>query len=130
MFGNYLVQENENAEQGNDEDQEIDDIIEKELKVYKKHPGLSLFVNRVGPGDGYTDPLEWWMLHHTKFPHVWNLASCILCIPATSAPCERVFSAASLLLNKKQASMKAGNINLLIFLKENTALLDWEANTH
>jgi hypothetical protein len=35
--------------------------------------------------------LEWWNVNQAKIPLVANLARRYLCIPATSAPSERVF---------------------------------------
>ena len=75
----------------------------------------------------YTNPLDWWRIHEPRFPlprsvPKWvtymvygnpfghrsrhpllaELSRRILCIPATSAPSERVFSAAGLTISKKK----------------------------
>jgi len=46
------------------------------------------------------------------------LAFCILCIPATSAPAEQVFSVAGLTIAKNRARLAPETANELIFLHE------------
>jgi len=52
--------------------------------------------------NGYNNPLGWWRIHAEKYPNIWIIARCVLAIPATSAPLERVFSAAANIVNKKE----------------------------
>lgn len=52
------------------------------------------------------------------FPLLGKLARRILCIPATSAPSERVFSQAGLTITKLRASLSADNASKLIFLHD------------
>ena len=91
--------------------------------------------------DVYTNPLDWWRIHEPRFPlprsvPKWvtymvygnpfghrsrhpllaELSRRILCIPATSAPSERVFSAAGLTISKKRASFNPDTAADLIFL--------------
>uniref|UniRef100_A0A182RJX0 Dimer_Tnp_hAT domain-containing protein n=1 Tax=Anopheles funestus TaxID=62324 RepID=A0A182RJX0_ANOFN len=40
------------------------------------------------------DPLEWWKLHKMQHPLLYQIMLRVLCIPASSVPCERVFSKA------------------------------------
>ncbi|KAL5457250.1 hypothetical protein EMCRGX_G034497 [Ephydatia muelleri] len=47
------------------------------------------------------DPLLWWRSHETYFPTIAKLARKYLCIPASTAPSERVFSTAKNILQKK-----------------------------
>ncbi|KAJ8364871.1 hypothetical protein SKAU_G00137020 [Synaphobranchus kaupii] len=60
----------------------LKEAIEGELKAYLSTPNA----------DSEMDPLEWWKVHEGSFPRVSQLAKKYLCIPATSAPSERVFS--------------------------------------
>ena len=38
------------------------------------------------------DVSKWWGQHHEKFPKLSHVVKNVLCIPATSANCERAFS--------------------------------------
>ena len=64
------------------------------------------------------DPLVWWKTHGPSFPTLSKLARILLAIPATSAPSERVFSKASLVINKLRAGMDPKNAGMVIFLKD------------
>jgi hypothetical protein len=92
-----------------------------ELSYYKKERGCDLY----DPDGNFLCPLSWWKSNHTRFPSVWLLAQKILSIPATFAPSERVFSVASGVINKKRASIKPTNAELLMFLRGNQSFIKW-----
>ncbi|XP_028456273.1 zinc finger BED domain-containing protein 4-like [Perca flavescens] len=48
------------------------------------------------------DPLKYWERHHLVFPHVSQIAMRYLCTPASSVPCERVFSKAGEVVSSRQ----------------------------
>ncbi len=73
----------------------------------------------------YICPLGWWRNHYKDFPNVWNLAIRILCIPATSAPAERVFSSAANVVNKKRIRLDPDTVDLLIYLRGNSNFVEW-----
>jgi hAT family C-terminal dimerisation region len=52
-----------------------------------------------------TDPLAFWRSHAGTFPHVAQQAEKLLCVTATSLPCERLFSVAGILVEKKRTSL-------------------------
>jgi hypothetical protein len=56
--------------------------------------------------------------NHRKYKMMSQLAICILCIPATSAPAEQVFSVAGLTIAKNRARLAPETANELIFLHE------------
>ncbi|XP_049533618.1 E3 SUMO-protein ligase ZBED1 [Anopheles darlingi] len=66
-------------------------------------------------------PLDWWKINKNKYPTLFNLALRTLCIPATSVPCERVFSKAGDIEITKRNRLKSGKLQKILFLKENSA---------
>ena len=64
----------------------------------------------------FNDPLEWWAKNEVKYPIIAELARRYLCIPATSAPSERVFSIAGLTIAKDRASLDPEIAGAIIFL--------------
>ena len=74
------------------------------------------------PAHPSTDPLQWWKTNCYRFPGIAKVAKKILCIPATSVPSERIFSAAGIIVNKLRASLSNDNVDALIFLHVNRDL--------
>jgi hypothetical protein len=58
----------------------------------------------------------WWKNNQILIPHLAMVARRILVIPATSAPSERLFSAAGLTMAKDRARLLPANAETLIFL--------------
>jgi len=52
-----------------------------------------------------------------------QVAAKYLAIPATSVPCERVFSIAGHIVTEKQACLLPQDVNMLVFLAENLDVL-------
>ncbi|XP_030584252.1 zinc finger BED domain-containing protein 1-like [Archocentrus centrarchus] len=48
------------------------------------------------------DPLKYWAQHKTLYPNLYHLAKWFLVTPASSVPCERVFSKAGEIVSKKE----------------------------
>ena len=53
----------------------------------------------------HADPLEFWKRNAGRFPHVALQAQKLLCVPATSLSCERLFSAAGILVDQTSIGM-------------------------
>ena len=72
-------------------------------------------------GEEATDqgPLQWWKSCQGRYPLLSQLAKHYLSIPATSVPCERVFSRAGHVVNAKRSCLLPSNVNMLVFLAEN-----------
>ena len=108
----------------------LDDLaaeIEEELQAYRDMSMLPMFDGPNGPlGDGAvaTNPLVWWKAHARKFPLISTVAKRFLCIPATSAPAERVFSVAGLAISKLRSSLLPEFANDLIFLHDSWAIAE------
>jgi hypothetical protein len=51
-----------------------------------------------------------------------SLARIVLCIPATSAPSERIFSVANLILSKNRARLDSETAGNIVFLNQS---IDW-----
>ena len=65
------------------------------------------------------DPLKWWKVNATRFPHLSVLAKLYLAIPATEVPSERAFSTAGATITKLRASLDPGTVDAIIFLHKN-----------
>jgi len=114
------AEESQQSEDG--EDNTLIEDIRLEIAMYKTDKGCPLN-NENG---NYYDPLEWWKINETKYPNIWLLAQRILSIPATSAPSERVFSAAANIIDKKRARITTDNAELVMFLRGNKSLVHWD----
>jgi hypothetical protein len=105
---------------GDDDDVVPDDAntdenrINTELEYYKNLKGLSVMLT----GAVLSDPLQWWQVQEKMLPILSVLARRMLCVPATSAPTERVFSVAGLTISKCRASVLPQNASDLIFLHD------------
>ena len=78
--------------------------VKCEMKQYEKS-------SRVDP---YSDPLKWWSIHShsNQYPVLSQLAKKYLCIPASSAASERVFSSSGHIVSK---CLKPEKVNMLGF---------------
>jgi hypothetical protein len=86
------------------------DIAEREIRTYYNLDPLPHSRNEPG------DPLAWWQKHSVTLPHLGRLARTILCIPATSASAERLFSSAGLTITAKRSRLEE-NAERLVFLR-------------
>lgn len=66
------------------------------------------------------DPLKWWSTQVKTYPRLSQLARTILSIPATSAPSERVFSVAGLVINAKRSTLSPSVVDKVIFVHDNS----------
>jgi len=88
-------------------------LIQQELNTY--------FAER--PPSADTEPLCWWKVNAARYPKMNELAKQLLCIPATSVPSERIFSAAGHIVSKLRAALSPENVDALLFLRQNKSLV-------
>ena len=66
-----------------------------------------------------TNPIEWWLKKGKPlFPLIARVALKYCIIPATSTPCERIFSIAGCVLSERRANLSDKSARALIFLHE------------
>ena len=87
--------------------------VDDEMERYQREPAIS-------PAD---DPAEWWETHQGRYKNLSRLAQKYLCIPATSVPAERVFSAAGLIVNRLRTRLTPEHVDMLLFLNKNRSLV-------
>jgi hypothetical protein len=100
-------------------------FCERALKKYADRPGAEIIRDEVAqylaqPAVGVAkDPLEWWRMHKSLFPVLARLARKFLCIPATSAPVERVWSTAGNVVTRRRARLSDDLVDSIVFCHEN-----------
>lgn len=80
--------------------------VEDEVRIYKTLPTL----------DSEGNPLSWWKERASTFPILSKVAARLLFIPATSVPCERLFSLAGHICNKKRSALSSEKLEELVLL--------------
>ena len=73
-----------------------------ELEAYKKHV--------IKDSDDITI-LQWWMLHQTEYPALSVIARRVFCVMATSAPSERNFSLAGIVVSERRSALNPSSVN-------------------
>ena len=68
-------------------------------------------------------PLKWWRENEKSYPTIKHLARKYLCIPASTASSERMFSITGILVNKHRNRLSAGSVTHMMFLKKNIKVL-------
>lgn len=87
-------------------DSEEEDLCNRALSLYRAEATIH-----------ETDcPLQWWSQRAGNHPQLSVLASKYLISPATSVPCERLFSLAGHIITKKRAALNSENVNRLVCL--------------
>ena len=65
------------------------------------------------------DPLKYWVKQKHVYPHLYILARNLLSVPASSVPCERVFSKAGEIVSKKRNRLNPNTVEKIVFLNKN-----------
>ena len=75
------------------------------------------------------DVAKWWNTYHRRFPHLAIAVKNLMCIPATSANCERSFSTLTDVITHKRHSLSADTTHMLTFIKHNLDIVpDYTVN--
>jgi hypothetical protein len=61
--------------------------------------------------------LNWWKINQHLFPYLAALARLVLAVPATSAPSERMWSEAGLVVSKLRTALREESVAMLVFLR-------------
>jgi len=93
----------------------IYDGVEAELDEY-----LAVKVRDVE----HLNPLKWWKEHESAFPRVACVAKKWLACPATSTPCERLWSTAGLVVDERRTRLSANQVERMTFLAHNESFFD------
>lgn len=78
---------------------------------------VSLYRSMAEVTDDELDPLQWWRAQGSLFPQIVPIVKSVMCVPVTSTPCERLFSAAGMIVNKQRNSLLPENVNKLLCLR-------------
>jgi len=70
-----------------------------------------------------SNPLKWWKDNEHQYPNLSKLAKRYLAVQATSVGSERVFSTAGDIVTSQRAALSPENVDILIFLKEQSTVL-------
>jgi hypothetical protein len=96
-------------------------VADSELTEFRRviaEPGgvLSMYVAQADGSKVPVNPLAWHEANQSRFPYVGKLARRILCIPATSASSERMFSIAGQIVTKRRNHLSSHCVTQLIWL--------------
>ena len=91
----------------NNENDDTKEKVEREMTRYIAEPSEK------------AESLTWWRKMEPIFPYFSVLARKYLCVPASSVPCERVFSITGHLVSRRRAALSPENINMIVFLHQN-----------
>ena len=93
-------------------------ITQQSTSATTSDPKLVMYENETEIGRNENPP-EWWRVNKSKYPRISTMAYRYLCIAATSAPSERIFSASGHLTSDKRSRLTPDNANLLLSLIKN-----------
>lgn len=96
----------------------VDEALHQRVKRRRVEKGSEIWRYLAAlAADTDVDILEWWKYHAGEYPTLARIARDYLAIPATSVPCERVFSGGADLITKKRGSLNEITIRAFICLK-------------
>lgn len=125
MFGE------EKSDQSQNNASETQENIDINLRVKNE---IDLYINEKIVNSSDTkynfDILSWWMKHTAEFPILSQLSKFVHAIPASSAPSERLFSAAGNTITEKRSRISPEVLHGVLFLKSNFDLMEPSISIH
>ncbi|XP_062289696.1 E3 SUMO-protein ligase ZBED1-like [Scomber scombrus] len=91
-----------------DSEDEEEAAADTPVARYRAEPSISM----------ETCPLKWWCAHAGAYPSLAPLAQKYLSTPATTVPCERLFSLSGHVVQKKRAALSTENATRLLCLSD------------
>lgn len=93
---------------GSDSESDDETPADNAVERYKAEPSASLD----------QCPLKWWSEHTVVYGKMAPIARKYLGTPATTVPCERLFSLAGHIVQKRRSSLSPENVNKLVCLSD------------
>jgi hypothetical protein len=101
-----------------DEDEHVEVVeppcLHSEVDMYLQLPAMA--ISKSGKD---TCPLDWWSAHCTQLPNLCKMARQFLAMPASSAGCERIFSAAGKLHDDFRKSINDSTLCMMLEVRHN-----------
>ena len=97
----------------------VEEACKAEMQRYLLLPRLQVVKDKVHGKHVFNDPLSWWKQHKAQLPVLAQLAQIYLAVQASSAPSERVFSTASLLISNRRSAMDSTIAGKMMFVSDN-----------
>lgn len=97
-------------------------VCQQELSSYQQHKLLEIYAINEGKKTINCPLKKFWIQKKGQFPILYMLAMKYLCIPATSAPSERVFSTASRIISKFRNRINHDTAGSILFVNGS---LEW-----
>jgi hypothetical protein len=96
---------------------------ESESSVLSRHLQIELFSFFNEPISSVDCSLLWWKHNQHRFPLLAEAARHWLCVPATSAPVERLFSIAGRVIEERRSRLDPSIVDDIVFLHESLSTI-------
>lgn len=103
----------------------FDDFLTTPVITSRAEMELDLYLNF--PSESNLDIQSFWRRNEATFPLMSRVARSILCIPASSLACERLFSRAGAIVTKQRNKLSADRVNSLTRSRVNLLCLEGQS---
>ena len=105
--------------QEEEEDQPTQGLLGLDGPVTPLKIELDRYLHMPKPPNSKVDVLVWWKEHQQTLPLLATCARKYLCITASSASAERLFSASGKVITPLRSSLDPANVDKMVYLHEN-----------